>query len=232
MLQPKFLVLLLTPALIFSLFGVLSINNGSTISVHRSVIQAKPSPVVLPQRVSSVIPVETGVTSDSSVQTPEVASTPAVSSAPNTSPKSPAPKITTSTTSVTPAPKPAPAPAPSCSGSFSQEFLCLLNQYRASQGKGRLSYSSSLSSVALSYSSWMNSTGSFSHVGPNGERAWDRCAAAGTSCLAENLALGATSAQNLFNMWKNSAGHNANLLGSYSTIGLGVSGSYTTALFN
>jgi uncharacterized protein YkwD len=136
------------------------------------------------------------------------------------------------------APTPAPAPAPavaqpaSCGGGFTQQFFCLLNQYRASKGLGKISQSAGLAGVAITYSQWMNSTSTFSHVGPNGERLSDRCAAAGITCRAENLAKGATSAQNLLDMWKASASHNAILLGGYSVGGLGTSGMYTTLLMN
>jgi hypothetical protein len=69
-----------------------------------------------------------------------------------------------------PAPAPAPTPAPkpvatvNCSGGFSVQFLCLLNQYRSSKGLGQVSWSSGLASVALGHSQWMNTTGTFSHV--------------------------------------------------------------------
>jgi uncharacterized protein YkwD len=122
------------------------------------------------------------------------------------------------TATPTPSPKPiapAPAPAPAtCGGSFNQQFLCLLNQYRASKNLTPLSANSSLSAVAFTHSQWMNTTGTFSHVGIDGSRLGDRCRAAGITCRAENLAMGAKSAQNLLDMWKNSVGHNANLLGT------------------
>ena len=119
-----------------------------------------------------------------------------------------------------------------CSGTFVNEFLCLLNRYRASKGKGKLSGSSSLSKVALSHSTWMATTGIFSHTGENNTRLGDRCKAAGISCRAENLAHNADSAQDLLNMWKASPSHNINLLGNYSAAGLAISGSYITLLLN
>lgn len=119
-----------------------------------------------------------------------------------------------------------------CSGNFVNELLCLLNQYRASKGKGQVSGSSALSAVALSHSVWMNSTGTFSHEGKDGSRLGDRCAAAGITCRAENLAFNVSSAQKVLNMWIASPSHNTNLLGNYKTIGIGISGDYTTLLFN
>ncbi len=162
--------------------------------------------------------------------------------------KSQAATITQSTTpTVTPqtstavkptaAPKTTPTkasvpPAPTCAGAFTQQFLCLLNQYRVSKGLAKLSFDSSLATVALKHSQWMNSTGTFSHEETDGSHLLDRCQAAGIICRGENLAKGATSAQNLLDMWKASSSHNANLIGSYKTMGLGISGGYITLLLN
>ncbi len=129
-------------------------------------------------------------------------------------------------------PKPKPPAAPTCTGDFAAEFLCLLNNYRVSQGKGRLSYNMDMGKVALGHSQWMADTDTFSHFDKNGGRFINRCAAAGVKCRAENLAMNASSAQNLFDMWKASPSHNANLLGPYTKIGMAVAGSYITALFN
>jgi uncharacterized protein YkwD len=144
-----------------------------------------------------------------------------------------------------PAPSPLPAAAkpaapktqpkvatPACAGAFVDKFLCLLNQYRASKGKGRLSGNSNLSKVALAHSTWMTATGIFSHTGINGSRLGDRCRTAGITCHAENLAYNIYDPQELLNMWIASPSHNANLLGNYTTVGLGISGSYITMLLN
>ncbi len=122
--------------------------------------------------------------------------------------------------------------SPACSGTLSQAFLCLLNQYRAEKGFSKLTYNSSLNQVALGHSSWMNTTGNFSHTGINGSRMTDRCAAAGTTCLAENLAENILDAQKLLDSWKATQGHNKNLLGPYTIAGFGISGPYVTLLFN
>lgn len=169
-------------------------------------------------------------TPDTQVTTP--ASAPTTNAKPKITTQAPKVRTSTAETVRAPAPQPAPATPVACNGSYTQEFLCLLNQYRASKGKGKLSYSSSLASVAKTHSSWMLTTGTFSHTGVDGSRFFNRCEAAGVVCRAENLALQVGSAQNLLNMWKDSSGHNANLLGPYTTIGLGISGDYTTALFN
>jgi uncharacterized protein YkwD len=149
---------------------------------------------------------------------------------------SPPPTKQSSKTVVTPkaAPKTAaPTPAKAtCSGNFTTQFICLLNEYRSSKGLNKLSYSSAMTNVATNYSAWMNKTGTFSHTGENGSRFTDRCSAAGIKCYGENLAQGFRSPQNLLDMWKASASHNANMLrNGYTAVGLGISGSYATALF-
>lgn len=115
----------------------------------------------------------------------------------------------------------------SCSsGSFNSQFLCLINDYRASLGLHSLVIDGTLNSVGQNYAAYMNSTGIFSHTA-DGKTFLDRCAAAGTTCWAENLARGATSPQTLFEMWKASPGHNANMVNpSYRSMGLGESGSF------
>ncbi len=118
-----------------------------------------------------------------------------------------------------------------CDGGFATEFLCLLNNYRKANGKGAVSYNSTLSAVALKYSQYMQSANFFAHVAPDGTHYYERCAAGGISCQGENLAMGFSSAQNLFDMWRTSATHNANLLGPYTQVGLGVSGKYATLEF-
>lgn len=175
------------------------------------------------------------------------AAAPVVVEPPSPAPAPTAPAATRKTEPAKPAPKPAApalrAAAPVqtattqttaasvCSGAFITQFICLLNEYRASQGVAKLSYSGALASVAVTHSTWMNSTGTFSHTGANGSTFTDRCEAAGVNCYGENLADGAKSAQNLLDMWKASPSHNANLLRPFRSIGLGVAGTFTTALF-
>ncbi len=151
---------------------------------------------------------------------------------------------------VTPKPKPAPKvqlapkPAPkantntstnssaSCTtGAFADQFLCLINNHRKAGGKNALKYSSAINAAATNHSKWMSETGEFSHTGENGSTFVERCAAEGVYCDAENIAWGFTSAKNLFDMWKNSPGHNANMLGNHTLLGLGVAGKYATTDF-
>ena len=69
----------------------------------------------------------------------------------------------------------------------------------------------------------------FSHTGLDNSTPWDRACDAcfdlgcGPSTgMAENIAAGNSGAQATFDQWKNSPGHNANMLdGSFTQIGIG-----------
>jgi uncharacterized protein YkwD len=124
---------------------------------------------------------------------------------------------------------PSPVPAGSCaSGAFNNSFLTLINNYRQSQGLNTLTIEANLTKAAYNHSFWMANGGNFSHTGENGSTPWDRCRTAGTSCDAENLAYGTSDASRVFDMWKNSPGHNANMLGTHSVLGICVVNGYST----
>jgi len=113
------------------------------------------------------------------------------------------------------------------------ELLRLINQHRQANGKGPLSMDSRLNKAAQEHTDWMKATGTFSHTGKNGSSFFERIEAAGgpsQGASAENIALNST-AQAVFNAWRNSSGHNRNMLGSYSRIGIGSNGRYFTAVF-
>jgi hypothetical protein len=124
--------------------------------------------------------------------------------------------------------------------SEAQSFLSLINNYRAQNNLGPLSMDALLQDSA----NWMSNdmltsciAGSYtcSHTDSTGrtfdQRLRDFGYPAGTTASAgENLAWGynggATTAQQVFNLWKNSPGHNANMLGS-SYVAIGISRSCT-----
>jgi uncharacterized protein YkwD len=106
-----------------------------------------------------------------------------------------------------------------------------INNHRQANGLSALSFNSALSNVAAKHAAWMASTGNFSHSGEAGSMPWDRCAAAGTSCSSETIYFGSSDPSAAVNSWKNSPPHNAIMLGRYSTIGIGVSGIYWSAVF-
>jgi uncharacterized protein YkwD len=133
-----------------------------------------------------------------------------------------------------PAPIKSVAPKPvSCpKDNFQNEFMCLLNNYRASNGKARLAYDTNLQRAAQYYSNYMSQHKSpLSHTA-DGNLFYQRCELNGTTCRGENIAWNFnTSPQALFDAWRNSPGHNANMLGNYTSTGLALSGAYATNLF-
>jgi hypothetical protein len=97
-------------------------------------------------------------------------------------------------------------------------FLTLINHHRASQGLPPLALSSTLSQAAEAHSAWMANQNCFSHQ-CSGEpdyvqRMWGAGYPNAASAYAENIAAGQVSAGDVFNSWKNSSGHNRNMLHS------------------
>lgn len=197
---------------------------------------AEEAPPVQPVQLPAPAPAPAPLTSPAPTSEPAPAqkTSPAPAPAPVSKPRpaaygsnaNPAPKAISNVASV-----PTLKFASCTETSFSQKFLCLINNYRAENGKKALVYDGTLNKVAADYSAYMNSAHFFAHVAPDGSHYYERCAAAGTVCHGENLAMGFLSAQNLFDMWRSSPSHNANMLGPYSSMGLGISGDYATNLF-
>ncbi len=113
-------------------------------------------------------------------------------------------------------------------------FLSLINGYRQQNGLLPLTLSASLSSAALGHSEDMAVHNFFSHTSSDGSTPWDRIRAAGytySTWLGENIAAGYNDAQSVFNAWRASPDHNANMLDpNYRAIGIsryyGASSSY------
>ncbi|GAB4146197.1 MAG: hypothetical protein OHK0017_06420 [Patescibacteria group bacterium] len=139
-----------------------------------------------------------------------------------------------STNNSTPAPtQPTPTENTCTQAQFEAKLLCLINNYRAENGKGRLGQNSLMSQAARNHSTWMFNNNVFSHTGENGSLPPDRCAAAGTACRSENIARGSgVTPERVFEAWKASPAHNANMLGNFSQIGLANYNNYVTAVFN
>lgn len=112
------------------------------------------------------------------------------------------------------------------------QLFDLINSYRQSNGLSKLALDSLLNNAATSHSSWMLSSGNFSHIGENGSQPWDRCIAAGTTCSSEIIYQGSSGPNGAFDSWKNSPPHNAIMLGgSFSAMGIGIAGKYYTVDF-
>ncbi len=106
-----------------------------------------------------------------------------------------------------------------------QVFLKLINDYRIANGLGIVQVSISLSTAADWMSNDMATKGYFSHTDSTGRDPFTRMQNFGynfNTWLGENIAAGYSDAVNTFNQWKNSPGHNENMLHpSFKVIGIG-----------
>ena len=122
-----------------------------------------------------------------------------------------------------------------------QRLLELINEYRQANGAGPFVQSDTLSTTARRHSEDMAAYGFFSHVTeassyyPVGSSYVERLAQEGYPTnvyLAENIAWGQTTAEEVFEFWRNSPDHNTNMLsGSYTAVGIGHVTPYWTADF-
>jgi hypothetical protein len=115
----------------------------------------------------------------------------------------------------------------SAQSSTETDFMTILNSQRISLGENSLAISSSLSSAAYLHSKDMAENNYFSHTSADGRTFDQRIIAAGYTSwtgLSENIAYyyGQPDAATIYNMWKNSPGHYANMTGDYTDAGLGV----------
>lgn len=121
-----------------------------------------------------------------------------------------------------------------CADTLEQEFLTLINDYRAANGLGRLSMGQRIGAAAQHHSADMANRNYLNHTTQGtGEGPRERMIAHGypanTTWWGENIYAGygvqngvdLGSAQAAFTWWKNSPGHNANMLNSrYVVIGI------------
>ncbi|HYF05779.1 MAG TPA: CAP domain-containing protein [Patescibacteria group bacterium] len=106
-----------------------------------------------------------------------------------------------------------------------QALVNLINNYRKSNGLVELQVSPSLTAAAKFLSQDMADKKYFSHTDSQSRDPYTRMISFGYTIsytMGENIAAGYSDAQNTFNQWRNSPGHNANMLGaSYKAIGIG-----------
>jgi len=125
--------------------------------------------------------------------------------------------------------------SPAQAVSYSSEeiaFVQLVNEYRASRGLQTLLVSDMISEACDRHSSDMGKYRFFDHYTvqsdwfTTGASPWDRMAASGynfNTYKGENIAAGYSTAATVFTGWKNSSGHNANMLnGDYRVIGVSM----------
>ncbi|HEY8467308.1 MAG TPA: CAP domain-containing protein [Solirubrobacterales bacterium] len=95
-------------------------------------------------------------------------------------------------------------------------LLCLVNVYRAERGVPVLTHDPILRGVARAHSQDMIDRDFFDHVNPDGDGPGDRAQNAGyPGSVGENIAqvfLSPPSAKRFFTIWRNSPGHNSNML--------------------
>lgn len=105
-------------------------------------------------------------------------------------------------------------------------LVSLINQYRTGQGLGTLADDQKLTNAACWMGGDMAAHTYFSHTDSLNRDSFKRMDAFGAigNARAENIASltnQANSGQKIFSLWRNSPGHNANMLGPYSRIGVG-----------
>jgi uncharacterized protein YkwD len=110
-----------------------------------------------------------------------------------------------------------------CAAPVDQEFLTLINNYRAQNGRGALAMSQTLGAAAQHHAIDMATTGTLSHTLSDGTDWLQNIINHGYpySYRSENIAWGYGSAQTVFDAWKGSAGHNTNMLNDgFGAIGI------------
>lgn len=118
-----------------------------------------------------------------------------------------------------------PAPAQVTLDSEELAFVQLINNYRQQNGLAPLQVSITLTTAAKWMSADMGVNRYFNHTDSLGRDPFVRMAAFGyayQTAKGENIAAGNSTAQATFNQWKNSPGHNQNMLSSaYRVMGIG-----------
>lgn len=115
-----------------------------------------------------------------------------------------------------------------------EEFLGLLNDYRADLGLSSVDDDLNLNLAARNHSEWMYETGIYEHEGENGSYHTQRCIAAGTYCYGEILLHYYTEdAQEFLEAWQGSSAHNDIMTRWYYTdVGISFYGGYGTVVFS
>ncbi|GIE68082.1 CAP domain-containing protein [Actinoplanes palleronii] len=118
----------------------------------------------------------------------------------------------------------APAKAKSAEQSLQADIVRLTNVERSSHGCPALTGNAALTQAARGHSTWMGTTGAFSHTGRSGSNFVARAKTAGyAKPSAENIAWGYRSATEVVSAWMRSPGHRANILNCKSTtVGVGA----------
>jgi uncharacterized protein YkwD len=113
------------------------------------------------------------------------------------------------------------------------EVFNLLNAYRAENGKAALTYDPKLEEALQGHCEHMRLHSFFSHSAPEPAVSafTTRATLCGSSASSENLAAGQSSPAAVMQSWKNSSGHNANMLGNHKRVGICRAGIYWGQVF-
>jgi len=108
--------------------------------------------------------------------------------------------------------------------SWRDEVLFLTNTERLKEGLEPLASCNNLHVAAQSHLFAMNEQNFFEHDNPNtGDDPATRADEAGYGMyVGENIAMGHQTPKQVVRAWMNSSGHRANILGSYSHLGVGI----------
>lgn len=104
------------------------------------------------------------------------------------------------------------------------EVFRLLNAHRAANGVAALTYDPKLEHAIQGHCQHMAQHPFFAHASPEAKVASfsTRASLCGTSAAGENIAYNQRTAEQVMNTWKNSAGHNTNMLSkNYRRVGIG-----------
>ena len=130
------------------------------------------------------------------------------------------------------------APAPPADGvgtPWVDQMLERINAERAAAGRSPLAFCATLQNAAQDHSQDQANTNRMSHTGSNGSTMAQRANAAGYTGwtrLAENVAAGQRSVDQVMNAWMGSSGHRANLLNvEYTHVGVGKASSGSGTLY-
>lgn len=112
-------------------------------------------------------------------------------------------------------------------------LFTLLNEYRAENGKTALAYDPKLEAAVQGHCEHMVDHGFFDHDAPEAvvAKPTDRAILCGTTANSENLAGNQSSPAAVMASWKESSGHNSNMLANWKRVGLCRAGSYWGQLF-
>lgn len=197
------------------------VDRGSDVS--RKGRTPKPSPSTVASSVSTAEPTGSPEPPAAPEATPTPTATPAPSAAPEApaptaAPEAPAPAPVTTTTP--PAPAAPAAPVLTKDQQFAASLVTLTNAERAKAGLPALTVSDCATGQAVGRAQILVDEDRFEH-----DPLDPILAECGPGSAGENLALGYATPEAMMVGWMNSEGHRANILRSYSSIGIGcVSG--------